>query len=108
MKTIVCDHDVDATVEEWPVRPYSKSELARAYAPEIGERSALNRLSRWLRGNALLYQALLDTGHRSPQQIFTSKQVGRIVEYIGRPEGSGELRVESGRLRLRRATLVQV
>ena len=34
MKTIVCDHDVDATVEEWPVRPYSKSELARAYAPE--------------------------------------------------------------------------
>ena len=52
MKTIVCDHDVDATVEEWPVRPYSKSELARAYAPEIGERSALNRLSRWLRGNA--------------------------------------------------------
>ena len=54
MKTIVCDHDVDATVEEWPVRPYSKSELARAYAPEIGERSALNRLSRWLRGNALL------------------------------------------------------
>lgn len=34
MKTIVCDHDVDAAVEEWPVRPYSKSELARAYAPK--------------------------------------------------------------------------
>ena len=80
MKTIVCDHDVDATVEEWPVRPYSKSELARAYAPEIGE-----RLSRWLRGNALLYQALLDTGYRPAQQIFTSKQVGLIFEYIGRP-----------------------
>lgn len=85
MKTVVCDHDVDAAVEEWPVRPYSKSELARAYAPEIGERSALNRLSRWLRGNALLYQALLDTGYRPAQQIFTSKQVGLIFEYIGRP-----------------------
>ena len=36
MKTIVCGHDVDTAVEEWPVRPYSKSELARAYAPEIG------------------------------------------------------------------------
>ena len=49
MKKIVCDHDVDVAVEEWPVRPYSKSELARAYAPEIGERSVLNRLSRWIR-----------------------------------------------------------
>ena len=58
MKTIACNHDTDVPVEEWPVRPYSKSELARAYAPEIGERSALNRLSRWLRGNVLLYQAL--------------------------------------------------
>ena len=85
MKTIVCGHDVDTAVEEWPVRPYSKSELARAYAPEIGERSALNRLSRWLRGNVLLYQALLDTGYRCAQQIFNSKQVELIFEYIGRP-----------------------
>lgn len=50
MKKITCSHDTDVPVEEWPVRPYSKSELARAYAPEIGERSALNRLSRWLHG----------------------------------------------------------
>ena len=50
MKKTVCDHDVDEAIEGWPVRPYSKSELARAYAPEIGERSALNRLSRWIRG----------------------------------------------------------
>ena len=74
MKTIACNHDTDVPVEEWPVRPYSKSELARAYAPEIGERSALNRLS-----------ALLDTGYRSAQQIFTTKQVELIFEYIGRP-----------------------
>ena len=52
MKKITCSHDTDVPVEEWPVRPYSKSELARAYAPEIGERSALNRLSRWLHGRA--------------------------------------------------------
>lgn len=41
MKKTVCDHDVDEAIEGWPVRPYSKSELARAYAPEIGERSGL-------------------------------------------------------------------
>jgi hypothetical protein len=85
MKKITCSHDTDVPVAEWPVRPYSKSELARAYAPEIGERSALNRLSRWLHGNVLLYQALLDTGYRSAQQIFTSKQVELIFEYIGKP-----------------------
>lgn len=85
MKKITYSHDTDVPVEEWPVRPYSKSELARAYAPEIGERSALNRLSRWLHGNVLLYQALLDTGYRSAQQIFTSKQVELIFEYIGKP-----------------------
>ena len=85
MKKITCSHDTDVPVEEWPVRPYSKSELARAYAPEIGERSALNRLSRWLHGNVLLYQALLDTGYRSAQQIFTSKQAELIFDYIGKP-----------------------
>jgi len=38
-----------------------------------------------LHGNVLLYQALLDTGYRSAQQIFTSKQVELIFEYIGKP-----------------------
>jgi hypothetical protein len=31
-------------IDEWPVRPYSKRELAMAYAPEISPVSALNRL----------------------------------------------------------------
>ena len=35
MKKITCSHDTDVPVEEWPVRPYSKSELARAYAPRM-------------------------------------------------------------------------
>ena len=81
MKKNVSDQESDAAIEEWPVRPYSKSELARAYAPEIGERSALNRLSRWIRFNEALYSALKATGYRSTQQIFTSKQVGLIFEY---------------------------
>ncbi len=71
--------------EYWPVRPYSKNELACAYAPEIGERSALNRLSRWLHRNTLLYERLLQTGYRPTQQIFTGKQVELIFEYLGRP-----------------------
>ena len=85
MKKNVSDQESDAAIEEWPVRPYYKSELARAYAPAIGERSALNRLSRWIRFNEALYSALKATGYRSTQQIFTSKQVGLIFEYLGRP-----------------------
>ena len=33
-------------LDEWPVRPYSKRELAMAYAPDISPCSALNR---WMR-----------------------------------------------------------
>lgn len=84
MKNTDCICESDET-EEWPVRPYSKSELAHAYAPEIGERSALNRLSRWLRRNELLYQALTQTSYHASQHVFTSKQVGLIFEYLGRP-----------------------
>ena len=85
MKKIVCEQTADAAIEEWPLRPYSKSELAHAYAPEIGERSALNRLSRWIRLNEALSRALRETGYRLTQQIFTTKQVELIFLYLGRP-----------------------
>ena len=35
----------DRRIDEWPVRPYSKRELAVAYAPDISPVSALNRLA---------------------------------------------------------------
>lgn len=85
MKKINCNHESDTAIGEWPVRPYSKSELAQAYAPEIGERSALNRLSRWIRFNEALYSALQATGYRPTQQIFTAKQVELIFLHLGRP-----------------------
>ena len=60
-------------IDEWPVRPYSKRELAMAYAPEISPVSALNRLE------------LGDTGYRPRQRVFTSLQVELIFRYLGRP-----------------------
>ena len=62
-------------IDEWPVRPYSKRELAMAYAPEISPVSALNRLAR----------ELGDTGYRPRQRVFTSLQVELIFRYLGRP-----------------------
>ena len=72
-------------IDEWPVRPYSKRELAMAYAPEISPVSALNRLAGWMRYNDRLTRELGDTGYRSRQRVFTSLQVELIFRYLGRP-----------------------
>ena len=40
------------------IRPYTKSELALAYAPDLSplNHSALNRLMSWIKGNRKLYE----------------------------------------------------
>lgn len=58
------------------IRPYSKSELAQAYAPEITSQAALNRP---------LTEALRQTGYYTKQRLFTSRQVALIFEYLGEP-----------------------
>ncbi len=71
--------------EGWQVRPYSKSELARAYAPDIAPTSALNRLAQWIKLNKPLNEALRETGYYARQHVFTSRQVELIFHYLGRP-----------------------
>ncbi|MDD2952179.1 MAG: DUF4248 domain-containing protein [Parabacteroides sp.] len=75
----------DTRFDEWPVRPYSKRELAMAYAPDICPVSALNRLAEWMRYNDKLLRELGDTGYRPRQRVFTSLQVELIFRYLGRP-----------------------
>lgn len=79
------DDDKESTENEWPVRPYYKRELAEAYAPDIAPASALNRLAHWFKLNSQLSDALLTTGYKSRQQVFTSMQVELIFKYLGRP-----------------------
>ncbi len=69
----------------YPIHPYSKSELALAYAPDVCAKSAVSRLARWIRLNEPLTLALQQTGYRPKQQYFTSKQVALIFEYLGEP-----------------------
>ena len=52
------------------IRPYSKSELAQAYAPEITSQAALNRLAAWIRLNRPLTEALRQTGYYTKQRLF--------------------------------------
>ena len=63
----------------------SKSELAWQYSPNSSQNSALNRLSRWIKGDRDLYQALLATGYRDNQHILNVKQIAIIYEYLGEP-----------------------
>ena len=71
--------------EGWPVRPYSKRELAMAYAPDISPSSALNRLAGWVRHHQKLSDELAETGYQNRQRIFSSPQVDLIFRYLGRP-----------------------
>ena len=67
------------------IQSYSKSQLANAYAPNVGQRAALNRLSSWIRLNHDLTAALAATGYVHTQRIFTSRQVELIFHYLGEP-----------------------
>ncbi len=66
---------------------YYKCDLARAYFPEsaCAIESTVHRLTRWIRGNATLYQALLATGYRPQQKHYTREQTVLIFEYLGEP-----------------------
>jgi hypothetical protein len=67
------------------IRPYYKSELAQAYAPDITPGAALNRLALWIKTNSRLSEALKETNYRVNQQLFTSRQVALIFEHLGEP-----------------------
>ena len=70
---------------EYRIRPYYKSELAQAYAPDVCQKTALNRLASWIRTNKKLTEALRATDYRASQHMFTSRQVALIFEYLGEP-----------------------
>ena len=71
--------------KEYRIRPYYKSELAQAYAPDICMGAALNRLALWIKTNTQLTEALKQTNYRVTQRMFTSRQVALIFEYLGEP-----------------------
>lgn len=67
------------------IQPYSKQELARAYAPNLSMSAALNRLAQWIKNNVELMEHLLQSGYKTRQKVFTSYQVRLIFEYLGEP-----------------------
>ena len=65
--------------------PLRKSALAASYFPELASHQACNRLRRWIIQCTELHDKLLETGYRPEQRIFTPRQVGLIILYLGEP-----------------------
>ena len=63
----------------------SKAQLGMAYAPNLEPSSAVKRLVQWIRYNPDLSAALVATGYRKTQKLFTARQVALIYEFLGEP-----------------------
>ena len=77
--------DLEDDEREFPIRVYTKVELALLYAPHLSENAALNNLSRWMRHNKLLMAALEEVGYYKYRHSFTPKEVRLIFRYMGEP-----------------------
>lgn len=78
-------YSVKQNIADMVLRPYSKSELAQAYAPDITVHAAVNRLMAWIKLNEPLYEALKQHGYVDNRRLFTVRQVELIFEYLGEP-----------------------
>ena len=65
--------------------PLRKSALAASYFPELASHQACNRLRRWIIRCTELSARRRETGYRPEQRIFTPRQVGLIIHYLGEP-----------------------
>lgn len=72
--------DLEDDEREFPIRVYTKVELALLYAPHLSENAALNNLSRWMRHNKLLMAALEEVGYYKYRHSFTPKEVRLIFD----------------------------
>lgn len=71
---------------EFKVRAYSKKELALMYFPTAGSpHTAVNHLMAWVRRCTPLWEALQQMGYQRTAKYLTSREVAKIIEYLGEP-----------------------
>ncbi len=80
-------HTFDLSPEDrpFPIRAYSKGELANLYLPYLPIRSALNTWNYWIQTHPTLYARLQEVGYRKKSKFLTPVQVQVIVETLGEP-----------------------
>ena len=60
------------------ITTYKKKDLACLYCPNATARCAIRTLTRWIKRNHELYEALAHTGYNVRTRTFMPKQVSRI------------------------------
>lgn len=70
---------------DFPIRAYTKKELALCYFPNADPHVATNRLTQWVKRCTDLWTELLQTGYQPTQKMWTARQVRAIVYYLGEP-----------------------
>lgn len=79
--------DLEDDEREFPIRVYTKVELALLYAPHLSENAALNNLSRWMRHNKLLMAALEEVGYyKYRHSLFFLHLMLPVLPYIERSD----------------------
>jgi len=73
-------------MNDFPIRGYSKKELALCYFPSSDNpHTAVNHLMSWIRRSSLLHDALVRQGYSKTAKWFTPREVKLIVEHLGEP-----------------------
>lgn len=69
----------------YPIRVYSKVELAMLYNPGKCVTPALQCFYRWIRMNKQLVEELNAAGYHKFRRSFTPREVRLIFKYLGEP-----------------------
>jgi hypothetical protein len=71
--------------EKFPIREYTKLELAILYNPNMKIESAQKKLTRWVKGCGSLMKELEAVDWHPLRRSYLPKEVELIVKYLGTP-----------------------
>lgn len=71
--------------KKFPIRIYTKKELACLYFPFVNPSSAVHQLMNWIKMNRNLAEQMATTCYRATQRLFTPLQVELITRHLGVP-----------------------
>lgn len=68
------------------IRPYTKRELAQLYFPNtLNGETAVANLRHLMARNETMMEELAAAGYSARSRVFTPRQVGILVRYLGEP-----------------------
>ena len=73
------------TTNEFPIRAYTKKELALLYFPGSTPGTAVKHLMVTIRRNDMLWDELQAMGYYTRRKTFTPREVREIIDWFGAP-----------------------